>query len=185
MLAAFAFFSATQTPRLAHVPWWEGELLKLKREGFLSGYPSTIHSPRPTGRSYRYDAAVKINTAVSNVLDTGAEWPRFVRGVASGEIESDLSAERKAWLRASEALPFLLREFDHELSALGVNVSQTQQDLVVARRRLLALPIPKSGEALTRFPDVPKHHWADDAIHRLRRQGILWGFPDGTFTGTR
>lgn len=31
------------------------------------------------------------------------------------------------------------------------------------------------------FQDVPEDHWADFAIHKLRRAGILYGYPDGTF----
>ena len=38
-------------------------------------------------------------------------------------------------------------------------------------------------ERFRRFSDVPNGHWADDAIHNLRRAGIVTGFPDNTYRG--
>jgi hypothetical protein len=37
--------------------------------------------------------------------------------------------------------------------------------------------------AYQRFSDVPKGHWADEAIHRMRELGIVKGYPDNTFRG--
>lgn len=34
---------------------------------------------------------------------------------------------------------------------------------------------------VTPFKDVAKNHWAYDAIHEMRDQGIIYGYPDGTF----
>jgi len=31
------------------------------------------------------------------------------------------------------------------------------------------------------FPDVPTHHWAFDAVEKLRKAGIIIGYPSGTF----
>lgn len=31
------------------------------------------------------------------------------------------------------------------------------------------------------FPDVPVDHWAFDAVEKLRRSGIIVGYPSGTF----
>ncbi|HLK57780.1 MAG TPA: S-layer homology domain-containing protein [Chthonomonadaceae bacterium] len=33
------------------------------------------------------------------------------------------------------------------------------------------------------FPDVPKDHWAYQAVMELKQKGILIGYPDGTFNG--
>ena len=33
------------------------------------------------------------------------------------------------------------------------------------------------------FPDVPKDHWAYQAVMELKKKGILIGYPDGTFNG--
>ena len=35
------------------------------------------------------------------------------------------------------------------------------------------------------FTDVPTDHWAYDAINTLQKDGILIGYPDGTFAGKR
>lgn len=35
------------------------------------------------------------------------------------------------------------------------------------------------------FPDVPPDHWAYDAVQELVDQGIIQGYPDGTFGGKR
>jgi hypothetical protein len=35
----------------------------------------------------------------------------------------------------------------------------------------------------TPFPDVPRGHWAEDAVARITDLGIIIGFPDGSFRG--
>lgn len=35
------------------------------------------------------------------------------------------------------------------------------------------------------FPDVPENHWAYEALENLKREGILVGYPDGTYKGSR
>jgi hypothetical protein len=42
-----------------------------------------------------------------------------------------------------------------------------------------AQPDPRS------FGDVPPNHWASDGVQRLVREGIVRGYPDGTFGGRR
>lgn len=37
--------------------------------------------------------------------------------------------------------------------------------------------------AQTDFPDIPKGHWAYEAVQKLYEAGVLQGFPDGTFRG--
>lgn len=44
------------------------------------------------------------------------------------------------------------------------------------------LPLRK-GDTL--FPDVPKNHWAYDYVTKLAQAGLLEGYPDGEFKGTR
>jgi len=38
---------------------------------------------------------------------------------------------------------------------------------------------------IARFSDVPADHWAADAVTELADQGVLQGYPDGTFNGER
>ena len=35
------------------------------------------------------------------------------------------------------------------------------------------------------FPDTPENHWAFEALENLKREGILVGYPDGRYRGTR
>lgn len=52
---------------------------------------------------------------------------------------------------------------------------------VVAMVLAMALPLFAQGP----FNDVPTDHWAYDAINKLQTDGILIGYPDGTFGGKR
>jgi hypothetical protein len=36
-----------------------------------------------------------------------------------------------------------------------------------------------------RFKDVPKDHWAAEAVNKLADAGVLKGYPDGTFKGEK
>lgn len=38
-------------------------------------------------------------------------------------------------------------------------------------------PTLPAGIRTEPFPDVPKEHWAFDAVEQLRKQGILRGYP--------
>jgi hypothetical protein len=42
-----------------------------------------------------------------------------------------------------------------------------------------------AGLAQAQMADVPKGHWAESAVRALLERGILTGYPDGTFKGTR
>jgi len=39
--------------------------------------------------------------------------------------------------------------------------------------------------ATDNFPDVPDNHWAFEALQRLKKDGLLVGYPDGLFRGNR
>lgn len=55
--------------------------------------------------------------------------------------------------------------------------------------RLLALIAILAGvasvHAQDNFPDVPKNHWAYEALDRMKKEGLLVGYPDGLFRGGR
>ena len=42
-----------------------------------------------------------------------------------------------------------------------------------------------SADRTGMFPDVPENHWAYEAVKSLEEQGVLEGYPDGTFGGER
>lgn len=47
------------------------------------------------------------------------------------------------------------------------------------------IPIGAAQPAPTTFYDLPEDHWAYGAVQELTRLGILTGYPDGRFDGTR
>ena len=49
----------------------------------------------------------------------------------------------------------------------------------------LSLAATWSASAAPLFPDVKDEHWAKDAVAKLAAQGLLEGYPDGTFKGDR
>ncbi|MCE5200300.1 MAG: S-layer homology domain-containing protein [Armatimonadota bacterium] len=53
--------------------------------------------------------------------------------------------------------------------------------LLVAIGILCAAPAFAQGP----FTDVPTDHWAYDAVNRLQQDGVIIGYPDGTFAGKR
>jgi len=53
----------------------------------------------------------------------------------------------------------------------------------VAATVVLSAAMPAMAAPL--FPDVKDDHWAKDAVAKLAAQGLLEGYPDGTFKGDR
>ncbi len=53
----------------------------------------------------------------------------------------------------------------------------------VAATMVLGATMPAYAAPL--FPDVKDDHWAKDAVAKLAAQGLLEGYPDGTFKGDR
>ncbi len=54
---------------------------------------------------------------------------------------------------------------------------------VVAAASLVAVAAP--AFAANPFSDVPMNHWAYDAVEELASKGVLEGYPNGTFKGSR
>jgi len=60
---------------------------------------------------------------------------------------------------------------------------RTATTIALIRERAKLHNLEINDDAYTRFSDVPKGHWADEAIHRMRELGIVKGYPDNTFRG--
>jgi len=56
---------------------------------------------------------------------------------------------------------------------------------VVIAMVALALMVPPALAAESPFVDVPEGHWAYEAIANLAAAGLVQGYPDGTFGGSR
>lgn len=48
-----------------------------------------------------------------------------------------------------------------------------------------ALVVPAFAQSGDNFPDVPDNHWAYEALARMKKDGLLIGYPDGLFRGGR
>ena len=49
----------------------------------------------------------------------------------------------------------------------------------------MALGVTASAYAANPFSDVPQGHWAYDAVSKLVAEGVVDGYPDGTYGGDR
>lgn len=50
---------------------------------------------------------------------------------------------------------------------------------------MIAMGITASAYAANPFSDVPAGHWAYDAVNKLAAEGVVEGYPDGTYGGDR
>jgi predicted porin len=50
---------------------------------------------------------------------------------------------------------------------------------------VLSLGLVAGAAAQENFPDVPDNHWAFEALARMKREGLLMGYPDGLWRGNR
>ena len=58
-----------------------------------------------------------------------------------------------------------------------------KKSLVLAA--VIALGVTASAYAANPFSDVPQGHWAYDAVSKLAAEGVVDGYPDGTYGGDR
>ena len=49
----------------------------------------------------------------------------------------------------------------------------------------MALGVTASAHAASPFSDVPAGHWAYDAVNKLAAEGVVDGYPDGTYGGDK
>ena len=57
--------------------------------------------------------------------------------------------------------------------------------LKLALSAVLGVMLVVPAIAQDNFPDVPENHWAYEALARMKREGLLVGYPDGLFRGGR
>ncbi len=48
----------------------------------------------------------------------------------------------------------------------------------------MALGVTASAYAANPFSDVPAGHWAYDSVNKLAAEGVIDGYPDGTYAAT-
>jgi len=76
-------------------------------------------------------------------------------------------------------------------SVPGVEIKRKEQlngmkrTLKYALSAVLCTAVVLPAFAQDNFPDVPDNHWAFEALARMKREGLLVGYPDGLFRGGR
>src|SRR5690349_622331 len=50
---------------------------------------------------------------------------------------------------------------------------------------VFTLGVVAGASAQDNFPDVQENHWAYDALATMKKNGLLVGYPDGLFRGSR
>lgn len=60
-----------------------------------------------------------------------------------------------------------------------------KRTLQLALTAVLVSAIAGTATAQSNFPDVPENHWAYEALARMKKEGLLMGYPDGLYRGPR
>ena len=92
-------------------------------------------------------------------------------------FQHDAEATLQSHPLAQASLKRLVNEFQPELKGLGQDLPAIQTYLVALRPDLPPLPVSPP------LPDVPKDHWAYQAVETLRKAGVVIGEGDGRFRG--
>jgi hypothetical protein len=133
-------------------------------KGFvLFGYPDgLINYGRPASREVYAAATYQLLGIAEKRLTAATPFAEY---------------EKAAWRDEFWILKWLGEKLAPELAKLGNDYN--------ARVEVIKQGLAKHGiiveDPYARFSDVPKGHWADEAIHSLRRAGIIRGYPDNTF----
>lgn len=172
-------FVGQRDPRIDELPAWAIQpLAEMKREGLLIASPQFLGGrSRP---ATRYEWAVCVHATAEYMGNCAKDLAgRLAR--CKGEISPDIRADVdtvKGWPRFADVLLKLEQEFRAELVSLEVDMDAQADG--IRRSKDLLIAIPKRCEL---FPDVPKGHWAADALTELKRAGLVVGYPDGRFGG--
>ncbi len=98
---------------------------------------------------------------------------RRLSALPSGEAQTRLSASDK------QTLASLVREFTPEIVAARAD---TQALSATLARMGVAAQLPAQTAAPLRdtpFPDVPTDHWAFESVEKVRKAGVVQGYPGG------
>jgi hypothetical protein len=134
----------------------------LQRIGIVIGYPRSTTTGRPS--KTRADFAREVSHLLLDLMPP-ARYAVSVQHLARQVMQADLRQHKAA----RDALRRLVVEFAPELTVMGQNVAAAQAALAEIH------PISPP------FSDVPKTHWAYQAVNMLRKAGIVIGEGDGRF----
>ena len=153
--------------------WAYDAVIVLAAEGINEGYgDGTFRGDR---NITRYEAA----TIISKLLSKGFHPP----GGKSLTYE-DVPAEHWAYKSVMSVTRAGLSEGYSDGTFRGdQNITRYEMAIMIAK--LLTGGQFNSTEQINPFLDVPKGHWAYDAVTMLALKGIISGYGDGTFRGNK
>lgn len=168
-------------------------LFILKREGLLIKSKLTadrFKSGPPLTRLQFAEIVARSIEALPTVLDNRIQSLRD--SLSRGELEFAPDVYREEASEYVQNVPScfsaLEREFRSDIRELAVNPVHLQDTLKACKAKFqtlvgLAKQAVKQAGLTLQFEDVPRKHWAAEAIQELRDVGILVGYPDGKFRG--
>ncbi|MGV3617490.1 MAG: S-layer homology domain-containing protein [Fimbriimonas sp.] len=190
MILALTLGLCLSVADLQSEPWYYADFARLKREGILLGYPDQVNP--------RQDRPARLELA-RITLSCYDQWLAYLGQVDGQRIAVATAKETSESIRwtldvlkgmkgaslSIDSLHRLIVEFAPEIRAQYPQRSPTSMTKRLARSQLEIdrLVIPTVGQARQRFHDVPQDHWASGAVHNLRREGVIWGYPSGRFNG--
>ena len=140
-----------------------------------------------------YDEANKVSFAVSHGQYNGAKATAFGGFIRPNEnimlsLASTISPNDRAW---NAGLSFKIGSgSDYKKITKGeVNELRKKNDNLQDQLNQLKDQLSKLSTRLSpkraSFPDVPKDHWANEAVETLHGNDVLDGYPDGEFKGDK
>ena len=140
-----------------------------------------------------YDEANKVSFAVSHGQYNGAKATAFGGFIRPNEnimlsLASTISPNDRAW---NAGLSFKIgsgsnhkKINQNDFEALRNKNDNLQDQLNQLKDQLSKLSTRLSPKRAS-FPDVPKGHWAKEAVETLHGNDVLDGYPDGEFKGDK
>ena len=139
-----------------------------------------------------YDEANKVSFAVSHGQYNGAKATAFGGFIRPNEnimlsLASTISPNDRAWnaglsfkIGSGSDYKKITKGEVNELRKKNDNLQDQLNQLKDQLSKLSTLS-PKRAS----FPDVPKDHWASEAVETLHGNDVLDGYPDGEFKGDK
>jgi len=146
--------------------WAYSEVDKLQRAGLVVGVEGRLYDLRRV--TTRFGFAVAVARALDRVDRAGLPQ-------GGTQLKHDAQV-----LIALPSLMRLVIEFEPELKLLNMDVPTARARLAALIREQAPAPV---GPVNPPFRDMPADHWAFEAVEKLRKLGILSGYPNGTLNG--
>lgn len=130
----------------------------LRRAGIINAFPDGTGGNVPEKRNQFAIAVARLLPLLSPSQDLSPEPVALRRGIHQTLVQNP---------EALAALLTLMDEFMSEIREYAPGVTQVREQLVELQKTFRP------------FPDVPKDHWAYQAVEAVRRAGIMVGYPRG------